>query len=169
MTLEETRRKLYDYHVRTKATHYYSSNSVLPILLTVKDRMLEGDVCILSKAHGCTAYHLVFGGLPTNPPTAGPFCSLGLGYLYALGLAFAKPSSTIYVVTGDGEWDEGANHEAYWAMKRLKLTNIVVYVEVNGMQALKDVELDQVPDDPRIIKYQTVKGEHWSCHYKNAQ
>lgn len=169
MTLEEARKELFEYHLRTKATHYYSSNSVLPILMEIKELMQEGDICILSKAHGCTAYHLVFGGLPTHPPTSGPFCSLGLAFPYALGVAFARPSSVVYLVTGDGEWDEGANHEAYWAMKRLNLSNIVVYVEQNGMQALKDVELDQVPDDPQIIKYATVKGDHWSCHYRNAQ
>lgn len=169
MTLEEARNTLYEYHKRTGATHYYSSNSVLPILLEVKARMKDGDVCILSKAHGCTAHYLVFSQLPKNPPVAGPFCSLGLAFPYALGVAFPRPQNTVYLVTGDGEWDQGANHEAYWAMKRLKLTNIVVYVECNGMQALKNVEIDQIPNDPQIIKYATIKGEHWSCHYKNAQ
>ena len=169
MTLEEARERLREYHVRTGATHYYSSNSVLPILLEVKSRMKDGDVCILSKAHGVTAYKLVFEELPESPPTAGPFCSLGLAYPFALGVAFANPDITVYLVTGDGEWDEGANHESYWAMKRLHLTNIVVCVECNGMQALKDVELNQIPNDYQIERHVTYKGEHWSCHYENAK
>ena len=167
MTLEEARIKLREYHVRTGATHYYSSLSVLPILMDIKEKMKEGDRCFLSKAHACTAYHLVFGELPEMPPTAGPFCSLGMAMGFALGVALAKPNNTIYVVTGDGEWDEGANHEGYWAMKRLGITNVQIIAECNGLQAMKSVDLDQIPNDPQVIKYKTYKGEDFRCHYQN--
>jgi len=167
MTLEEARTILTEYHKRTGATHWVSSMSVLPILLEIKSRWNDGDELFLSKAHACTAQHLVFGELPEKPPKAGPFCSLGMAMGFGIGVAMAKPDNTIYVVTGDGEWDEGANHEGYWAMKRLGIKNMVIYVECNGLQAMKSVDLDQVPNDPKVIKFKTYKGEDYRCHYAN--
>jgi transketolase N-terminal domain/subunit len=167
MTLEEARVVLTAYHKRTGATHWPSSMSVLPILLGIKARMKEGDVCLLSKAHAVTAYKLVFETLPEAPPTAGPFCSLGMAFGFALGAAMANPKVLVHLVTGDGEWDEGANHEAYWAMKRLGIGNVIVYVECNGLQAMKSVDLDQVPEDPQVIKVPTWKGADYRCHYQS--
>ena len=167
MTLEEARKLLHEYHKRTGATHWVSSMSVLPILLDIRARMRDGDVCLLSKAHAVTAYKLVFEVLPDSPPKAGPFCSLGMAIGFALGVAIARPDNTVYVVTGDGEWDEGANHEGYWAMKRLGIMNVQIYVECNGLQAMKPVDLDQIPNDPQITKVKTYKGEDYRCHYIN--
>src|SRR3989337_2245441 len=118
-SLAEYEQILREYHKRTGATHWASSKSVLPILMEIRARMSEGDTCILSKAHACTAYYLVFGELPEKPPTAGPFWSLGMALPFALGVAKARPDSMVHVVCGDGELQEGANLEALAAMCRL--------------------------------------------------
>jgi transketolase N-terminal domain/subunit len=166
MTLEEARIKLREYHVRTGATHYYSSLSVLPILFDIKEKMKDGDKCFLSKAHACTAYYLVFEELPEKPPTAGPFCSLGMALPFALGVAIARPDNTIYVVCGDGEMQEGANLEALAAIERLGIKNIHVIVDDNGMQAM----MDTPPLRLKNIEWvKTYKGESWLCHYENPK
>jgi transketolase N-terminal domain/subunit len=130
--------------------------------------MKDGDVCILSKAHACTAYHLVFGELPEKPPTAGPFCSLGMALPFALGVAMVRPDNTIYVVCGDGELQEGANLEALFAISRLGLTNVQVIVDNNGMQAMQDTPELLFPVN-QFRRVKTYKGAHWDCHYKNPE
>lgn len=164
---EKIRELLTAYHKLTGATHWASSLSVVPILLEIKALIKEGDVVLLSKAHAVTAYLAVFETLPEKPPTSGPFCSLGMALPFGLGVAMSRPNSTVYVVTGDGEWDEGANHEAFWAMKRLGIKNVQIWVDDNGMQAMKDVVLDQIPRDPQVIRRKTYKGENFMCHYAN--
>lgn len=162
--LSELQEELRLYHVRTKATHYYSSKSVLPILVEIKSLMKNGDKCILSKAHACTSYHLVFGQLPEKPPTAGPFCSLGVALPFALGVALARPDNTIYVVCGDGELQEGANLEALYAMVRLGIKNVEVWVDDNGQQAM---QFTPPLVFPKIRWIKTYKGISWRCHYQN--
>ena len=161
--LEETLR---EYHKRTGATHYHSSKSVLPILMDIKRRMRDEDQCFLSKAHAVTAYMLIFEKLPEKPPTSGPFCSLGMALPFAIGVAIAKPDSTIYVVCGDGELQEGANLEALYAIPRLGIKNLEVWVDDNGQQAMMFTPPLVLPK-MRWIK--TYKGLHWDCHYKNPE
>lgn len=158
---------LRDYHKRTGATHYHSSLSVLPILLEIKDKMRPGDECILSKAHACTAFNLVFDGvLPDEPPVQGPFGSLGTGLPFAVGVAFMKPDNKVYVVMGDGEWQEGSNWEAYWLIRRLCLSNIEIHVDRNGMQGMgKTPLLNHYPNSLHVYLHKTNKGDSWECHY----
>lgn len=164
MTLADQLKK---YHVRTGASHYHSSLSVLPVLEWVKERMVEGDVCLLSKAHAITAYKLVFETLPERPPVQNEFGSLGTALPYAIGVAYMRPKNKVYVVMGDGEWDSGANHEAYRMMLRLNMHNVIMCIDYNEMQGMGNT-VPQWPNDPlRIRAFPTTKGPHWSCHYAN--
>jgi transketolase N-terminal domain/subunit len=156
---------LRDYYNKTGATHWASSRSVLSILMDIKKQMVDGDVCILSKAHAIPAYMLVFEQLPDKaPPTF--FGSLGTALPFALGVAMARPDNTIYVVCGDGELQEGANLEALFAISRLHLKNIQVVVDSNDMQACQDTPQLIFPTG-QFRQVQTYKGEDWQCHYKN--
>ncbi len=157
--------KLREFHRRTGASHFASSASVLPILLEIKSRMKPGDVCILSKAHGITAYLLVFGELPEEAPVQGEFGSLGSGLPFALGVAKMRPKNIVYVVVGDGEMQEGSCWEALLAIVRLGIGNVEVHVDRNRLQGMGVCP----PTGFIPIEYHTThKGEDYTCHYQNA-
>ena len=159
--------RLREFHRRTGASHFASSASVLPILVEIKGLMKDGDVCLLSKAHGITAYNLVFGVPMDAAPVQGEFGSLGSGLAFAVGVAKVRPGSTVYVVVGDGELQEGSCLEALMAAERLGIENLVVYVDWNGMQGMGDCAYPEWVLPPMIWR-KTVKGDRWECHYDNA-
>ena len=152
--------RLREYHRRTGASHFHSSLSVLPILESIKARMKPMDVCILSKGHAASAYYLVFGEMPDEA-----FWSLGTGLPFALGVAYVLRESTVFVVVGDGEMQEGSCSEAMLAMKRLGIENVEIHVDGNGMQGMGDCAASGYPT---VFWHPTVKGKDWTCHYDNA-
>ncbi len=162
MSLEE---ELCEFHKRTGASHYHSSLSALPILQEIKAKKREEDIFILGKAHAVTAYNLVFGVDMDGPIIHNEFASLGSGLPAALGKALLYPNKKVFVLCGDGEFQEGSCHEALLAMTRLGLTNIDTYVDVNGMQAMGECPL---PSYPEVHYRRTVKGKDWTCHYASA-
>ena len=64
--------------------------------------------------------------------------SLGQGLSVGLGIALSKKlnndDSLIYVLTGDGELQEGQNWEAFMYASANKVDNIIVTVDYNGQQ-----------------------------------
>ena len=72
--------------------------------------------------------------------------SLGQGVSVGLGIALSKKlnndDSLVYVLTGDGELQEGQNWEAFMFASAKKVDNIIVTVDYNGQQidgSTKDV------------------------------
>lgn len=65
--------------------------------------------------------------------------SLGLGLSYGVGVALSckerNLDNHIYVILGDGECNEGIVWEAIMSINNLKLHNITVIVDNNGLQA----------------------------------
>ena len=74
-------------------------------------------------------------GLPGINISSG---SLGQGVSVGLGLALSKKlnndHSLVYVLTGDGELQEGQNWEAFMYASANKVDNIIVTVDYNGQQ-----------------------------------
>ena len=64
--------------------------------------------------------------------------SLGQGLSVGLGIALSKKlnndSSLVFVLTGDGELQEGQNWEAFMYASANKVDNIIVTVDFNGQQ-----------------------------------
>lgn len=64
--------------------------------------------------------------------------SLGQGLSVGIGVALSKKlnndSSLVYVLTGDGELQEGQNWEAFMYASANKVDNIIVTVDYNGQQ-----------------------------------
>ena len=157
--------ELREFHRRTGASHFASSASVLPILQAVKARMKPMDICLLGKAHAVTAYELVFGVLGDKAPVQGEFGSLGSALPFALGVAKMRPESTVFVVVGDGEMQEGSCQEALLAMARLGIGNVEAHVDGNKLQGMSAVPN---PAFPPVFYHNTYKGEDFTCHYANA-
>jgi transketolase len=74
--------------------------------------------------------------LPGLENTSGP---LGCGLSQGAGMALAMRMNNqhhrwVYVVTGDGELDEGNNWEAMMTISKYKLNNMIVIVDRNNIQ-----------------------------------
>jgi transketolase len=74
--------------------------------------------------------------LPGLENTSGP---LGCGLSQGAGMALAMRMNNqhhrwVYVVTGDGELDEGNNWEAIMTISKYKLNNMIVIVDRNNIQ-----------------------------------
>lgn len=75
--------------------------------------------------------------LPGLESTSGPLgsgLSQAAGYAYALQYLDKQPHRFVYVVTGDGELDEGNIWEAAMFAGKYKLGQMIVYVDRNNIQ-----------------------------------
>lgn len=123
----------------------------------------ERDRFILSKGHSALGFYITlakagyfdleevnsfciagteFGGLPLKNKKKGIEAttgSLGHGLSFAAGTAlYAKifrKSYRVYTLLGDGELQEGSVWEAAMFIAHNKLTNLMIIVDVNGIQA----------------------------------
>lgn len=128
------------------------------------------DICFSSKGHDAPGlYALLIGlgkldfdlihslrrypGLPGHPDVSVPYIvtntgSLGMGIAKARGMAIAKrlnnQSGRIYVITGDGELQEGQNYESLQPTANGEFSNITVIVDHNKMQS--DTWVNKVSD-----------------------
>ncbi len=79
--------------------------------------------------------HPVRNCLPGIEATTG---SLGQGVSMAVGMALAararKQSHTVYLLTSDGEQQEGQVWEALLAINKYQLNNLMLFVDSNGIQ-----------------------------------
>jgi transketolase len=87
----------------------------------------------------------IFGGHP-SPAVAGIECAtgaLGHGLPFAVGTALAlklkKSDSLVYVLTGDGECQEGSIWEAAMSIAHFRLTNLIWIIDSNRMQLTGEV------------------------------
>ena len=123
----------------------------------------DRDRFVLSKGHGCLALYAILadkgffpvselesfcrptsrlGGHPERGKVPGVEAStgaLGHGLPIAVGLALAmrlqNRKSRVFVLTGDGEINEGSNWEAGMAASKHKLSNLTVMVDYNKLQS----------------------------------
>lgn len=151
-------------HARARSGHLGGDLSCLPGLVAVADQLVPDDLLVLSKGHSAAALYVTLAemgkitaesletyyqdgtSLPGHPPThaveAIPFAtgSLGHGFPLAAGAALARQISgrpgTVFVMTSDGEWEEGSTWEALIFATHHRLTNLVVLIDLNGWQAL---------------------------------
>ncbi len=128
----------------------------------------DRDIFILSKGHACLALYSalalagffpkeelrtflhegsMLGGHPNMHYVPGIEAStgaLGHGLLFAVGIAIADKMdgrhNHVYVVTGDGEWQEGSMWEGLMSAVYHKLDNLTVIIDHNKFQAMDTVE-----------------------------
>lgn len=86
------------------------------------------------------------GGLDGHPDIGVPGIesnsgSLGMGISKGRGMAWAKRllgrAGRVFVLTGDGEWQEGQNYEALHAAVQQRVANLTVIVDHNKVQSDK--------------------------------
>ncbi|HLB43579.1 MAG TPA: transketolase [Gammaproteobacteria bacterium] len=123
---------------------------------------IERDLCILSKGHGCLALYALLadkgffprhqlntfckidsllGGHPEPklPGVEWPTGSLGHGLAVAVGVALANRmknrENKVFVITGDGEINEGSIWESALSAAKHKLDRLTVMIDYNKQQS----------------------------------
>ncbi len=131
--------------------HIGGSLSCVEILLALYDRLMNPDSqFILSKGHACWSLYAILRDRGHTPkllahPERDPWNgieattgSLGHGLPMALGMAWAKTleqkPGRVYVLMGDGEFQEGTTWEALQLAAKLQLPNLRIIVDANGIQ-----------------------------------
>lgn len=140
------------------ATLYFGELNIDP----KNPKMADRDKFVLSKGHAVPALYAALGergfyevnemmtlrqvgskfqGHPNMSKVPGiemSTGSLGQGFSAAVGMAIAgkidKNSGRVYVLTGDGELQEGIVWEAAMQAAHRKLDNLVAIVDLNGLQ-----------------------------------
>ena len=172
--------RILDIAYKHKLSHlgsYFSSVDIIDKIYKTKNKE---DVFILSSGHAAVALYVVLekyegvnaeelfikhGGHPHRDEENGIYCStgsLGLGITVAVGRALANKNRKVHVLISDGESAEGSVWEALRFIKESNLSNIEVYVNVNGYAAYDKVDIKYLVDRLKIflptinIKYTSV-------------
>lgn len=91
-----------------------------------------------------------------NPGIEASTGSLGHGLGIASGLAYGEKNKDIYVLMSDGELQEGSVWEALLSISSLKIKNIIVIVDNNGLQSstwAKDTHPTLNPIQKKFISF----------------
>lgn len=153
-----TERRLIDITYQERLSHLSSTLSALPIIEEIYEQRQKDEVFILSNGHAGLALYVVLEKYYGVDPVAllhkhgihpgrdlenHLYCStgsLGSGLPIAVGHALARPDKNVWVMISDGECAEGSIWEALRYINDRRITNIHVYVNINGMGAYDDIE-----------------------------
>jgi transketolase len=115
----------------------------------------------------------IFGGHP-SPVIPGIECAtgaLGHGLPFAAGTALAlrlkKSDSLVYVITGDGECQEGSVWEAAMSIAHFALTNLIWIIDSNKLQLTGSVNaamrLEPLDKKLKAFGFDVIKADGHSC------
>ena len=162
---KEIRRDVLELAIKYDDGHIAPAYSTIEVLVSLYEEIMnDDDKFILSKGHGCLSFYAILKKKGFNPKYSGHpdididngICcttgSLGLGLPIGVGMAFAKKlnneSGHIFVLLGDGECQEGTIWESLNLAKKLKLDNLTIIIDQNGLQAL--TTLKEVIDEDNL-------------------
>jgi len=140
--------------------HLGSYFSSVDIIDEIFSKMKQEDIFILSSGHAALALYVCLekyyninadmlfekhGGHPHLDEVNKIYCStgsLGLGITIAIGRAIANPKRKVWVLISDGECAEGSVWESLKTIKEDNISNMEIYVNINGYAAYKLVDRD---------------------------
>ena len=158
------KKRILEIAYKHKLSHLGSYLSAVDIIDEIYKSKNKEDIFILSSGHAALALYVVLekyedknaeelflkhGGHPHRDEDDGIYCStgsLGLGITVAVGRALANKNKKVYVLISDGESAEGSVWEALRFIQENNLTNIEVYVNVNGYAAYDKVDTKYLVD-----------------------
>ena len=177
----DLKKRIVEIAYKHKLGHLGSYLSSVEIVDEIYSKMNKDDIFILSSGHASLAMYvciekyfgidaemlfLKHGGHPHRDEKNKIYCStgsLGLGLPIALGRALANPNRKVWVLISDGEAAEGSIWESLKTIYELNIDNIEVFVNINGLCAYKEVDMDYISTRlkaflPRIeLRYTTVE------------
>jgi transketolase len=175
------KKRIVEIAYKHKLGHLGSYLSSVEIVDEIYSKMDKDDIFILSSGHASLAMYvciekyfgidaemlfLKHGGHPHRDEENKIYCStgsLGLGLPIALGRALANPNRKVWVLVSDGEAAEGSIWESLKTIQELNINNIEVFVNINGLCAYKEVDVDYMTTRlkaflPQIeLRYTTVE------------
>lgn len=170
--------RLLELTIKNKMGHFSSTITTLPILEEIFKNKHDNDEIVLSNGHAGLALYVLlekyynhdaqkmlddFGihphrDLERNIPVSTG--SLGCGLPIAVGIALGNPNKVVHCVISDGESFEGSIWESLMFIYNNNITNINVYVNMNGFSAYDVVNEQYLINRlksflPSIIIYKT--------------
>ena len=174
------KKRILEIAYKHKLSHLGSYLSAVGIINEIYKSKQPEDIFILSSGHAALALYVVLekyegknaeelflkhGGHPHRDEANGIYCStgsLGLGITVAVGRALVDKDRKVHVLISDGESAEGSVWESLRFIQENNLTNIEVFVNVNGYAAYDKVDTKYLVNRleaflPRInIRYTSV-------------
>lgn len=156
--MSELKQRILDIAFENKLSHLGSYFSSVDIIDEIYSMMKDDDVFILSSGHASLALYVVLekykginaselfakhGGHPHLDQNNFIYCStgsLGLGITVGVGRALACKNKNVFVLLSDGECAEGSVWESLKAIYELNISNISVFVNINGYAAYDTVD-----------------------------
>ena len=153
------REKILKLSQKVSALHIGGAFSSVEIVDTIFNKLKKkNDKFILSKGHAGILQYVVLNDLGFisnktlynyctkngilgvhpdygNPGIEASTGSLGHGLAIAAGLAYKEKKKNIYVLLSDGELQEGSVWEATLLISSLKINNIIIIIDNNGLQS----------------------------------
>ena len=163
------KKRILEIAYKHKLGHLGSYLSAVGIIEEIYQTKKTEDIFILSSGHAALALYVVLekyegknaeelflkhGGHPHLDEANGIYCStgsLGLGITVAVGRALANKNRKVYVLISDGESAEGSVWEALRFINDNHLSNIEVYVNVNGYAAYDKVDIKYLEDRLKVF------------------
>ena len=163
------KKRILEIAYKHKLGHLGSYLSAAGIVEEIYENKDPDDIFILSSGHAALALYaalekyegknaeelfLKHGGHPHRDEENGIYCStgsLGLGITVAVGRALADKNRKVHVLISDGESAEGSVWEALRFIQENNLTNIEVYVNVNGYAAYDKVDVKYLVDRLKVF------------------
>jgi len=152
-------RRILDIAYKNKLGHLGSYFSSAPIIEYIFENQNPNDIFILSSGHASLALYVGLekyygldaedlfrrhGGHPHLNESDRIYCStgsLGMGITVAIGRALANPTRNVNVLISDGECAEGSVWESLRYIHEKNITNLNVYVNINGYAAYDVVNM----------------------------
>ena len=165
----DLKKRILEIAYKHKLGHLGSYLSAADIVDEIYENKNPDDIFILSSGHAALALYaalekyegknaeelfLKHGGRPHRDEENGIYCSkgsLGLGITVAVGRALANKNRKVHVLISDGESAEGSVWEALRFIKESNLSNIEVYVNVNGYAAYDKVDVKYLVDRLKVF------------------
>ena len=165
----DLKKRILEIAYKHKLGHLGSYLSAAGIVDEIYKNKDPDDIFILSSGHASLALYaalekyegkdaeelfLKHGGHPHRDEENGIYCStgsLGLGITVAVGRALANKNRKVHVLISDGESAEGSVWEALRFIKESNLSNIEVYVNVNGYAAYDKVDVKYLVDRLKVF------------------
>lgn len=162
--MNKLEKRIIDITYQEKLSHLSSTLSALPIIEEIYSEKKDDEVFILSNGHAGLALYVVLeekygidpvmllhkhGIHPGKDLENKIYCStgsLGSGLPIAVGHALADRSKNVYCLISDGEAAEGSIWESLRFIRVSKLTNLKVYVNINGMSAYEHLDVNYLID-----------------------
>jgi len=159
--LNKLKRRLIEISYKNNLIHVGSGLSCLETLYNIYKNKKESDICILSAGHAAIALYTVLEemyphinaqelykkhGVHPNRDSDNKIDfssgSLGIGITAAVGFALSDKKRHVYCVISDGECYEGSVWESLRFINENKMSNITIYVIINGNSATDYIDTD---------------------------